>query len=168
VVHTSSVTSQHMARMKQALQRIKNDSIWMVGRSYSIKVNKPSVIAEYNEQMGWVDRHNRFRQDILGLHRVWKTKRWQTRIQLEMLGMALVDTFLLARKFIPKWESTDDDHESIFSMFLRTLVPQFNENINFKWSFGPKARCVQVLIGKRTVKERTQAGNLYAKQRRCQ
>jgi hypothetical protein len=41
--------------------------------------------------MGWVDRHNRFRQDILGLHRTWKTKRWQTRIQLEMIGMAVVD-----------------------------------------------------------------------------
>jgi hypothetical protein len=138
------------------------------GRSYNIKVNRPSIIAHYNEQMGWVDRHNRFRQDILGLHRVWKTKRWQTRIQLEMLGMALVDTFLLARKFIPKWATNDDEQESAFNMFLRALVPQFNDTIDLNRSSAQESRCVQVLIGKRTVAEGKQAGNMYAKQRRCQ
>jgi hypothetical protein len=37
---------------------------------------------------------------------------------------------LLAKKFIPKWKVHDYDNESVFKMFLRTLVPQFNESIN--------------------------------------
>jgi len=68
-----------------------------------------------------------------------------------MLGMALVDTFLLARKFIPKWEHNEDDHESVFNIFLRTLVPQFNESIDLNQAPDPEQRCVQVLIGKSTV-----------------
>jgi hypothetical protein len=65
-------------------------------RNYRIEINRPKVIATYQNHMGWVDRHNRFRQDILGLHVIWKTKRWQTRVQIEIFGMTLVDAFLLA------------------------------------------------------------------------
>jgi hypothetical protein len=50
--------------------------------------------------MGYIDRHNRFRQNILGLAKVWRTKKWQVRMVLEIFGMAVVDSFLLARKFI--------------------------------------------------------------------
>jgi hypothetical protein len=85
-----------------------------------------------------------------------------------MLGMALVDTYLPARKFIPKWAVNDEDQESAFNMYLRALVPQFNDTIDLNRSSAPEARCVQVLTGKRNVVEGKQADNTYAKQRRCQ
>ena len=122
--------------------------------------------------MGWVDRHNRFRQDILGLHRVWKTKRWQTRIQLEMIGMALVDTFLLCRKFQPQWRPNDCNTESAFWQFTRHLLPQISPAhaqplASLDHSGG--SSCCQVSIGKRTTKssEKGNVGKKYTSQARC-
>jgi hypothetical protein len=67
------------------------------GRNYRIDITHPKVIATYHNHMGWGDRHNRLRQDILGLHVIWETKRWRTRVQIEIFAMALVDAFLIAR-----------------------------------------------------------------------
>ncbi len=61
--------------------------------------------------MGWVDRDNRYRQGILGLHGIWKTKRWQTRIQLELLGVTLVDSFLASLQLLPKWRLEKDGEQ---------------------------------------------------------
>jgi hypothetical protein len=70
--------------------------------------------------MGWVDRHNRFRQDILGLHNIWKTKRWQTRVQIELMAMALVDAFL--RELLPKKSLTNPNRLSSDS-FVNCFLP---------------------------------------------
>jgi hypothetical protein len=43
--------------------------------------------------VGAVDRHIFYRQGIMRLHMTWKTKSWQTRVQLEILALALVDSF---------------------------------------------------------------------------
>ncbi len=72
------------------------------GTTYTIPIPRPAVIAKYQGEMGYVDRHNRFRQGILHLPNIWKTKRWQTRIQLEILGLTLVDSFLASRKLMPR------------------------------------------------------------------
>jgi hypothetical protein len=63
-------------------QRLDGD-----GRNFSIEIPRSKIIGEYHAHMGWVDRHNRFtsREDILGLHNIWKTKRWKTRMQIEIL-----------------------------------------------------------------------------------
>ena len=79
-------------------------------------------MAKYNQEMGSVDRHNFYRQGILKLHSTWKTKRWQTRIQLEILALTLVDTFLACRKLIPKWQD-ESDEESVFWKFVCQLLP---------------------------------------------
>jgi hypothetical protein len=61
------------------------------GINYTIPIPRPAVLAKYQGEMGYGDRHKFFRQGILHLANVWKTKRWQTRIQLEILGLTLVD-----------------------------------------------------------------------------
>ena len=78
------------------------------GRNYKIQVDRPRVIEDYQKNMGYVDRHNRFRQNILGMAKLWRTKKWQVRVILEVFGMALVDSFLLARKFVPRWQQADN------------------------------------------------------------
>ncbi len=117
------------------------------GRNYRIEINRPKVLVTYQHRMGWVDRHNRFRQDILGLHVIWKTKRWQTRVQIELFGMALVDAFLVARKFIPKWRHVDD-LESSFFCFLRELLPIIADNNEDLAARQVRSKCSQILIGK--------------------
>ena len=69
---------------------------------FCLKVPRTKIIQDYQENTGYVDCHNRFRQHILGLATVWKTTRWQTRVLQDIFGIALVDSYLLARKFMPK------------------------------------------------------------------
>ena len=79
------------------------------GRNYEIQVDRPRVVEDYQKHMGFVDRHNRYRQNILGLATLWRTKKWQVRVILEIFGMSLVDSFLLARKFVPRWKNAEDN-----------------------------------------------------------
>jgi hypothetical protein len=116
--------------------------------------------------MGWVDRHNRFRQDILGLQNIWKTKRWQTRIQIDLFAMALVDVFLIARKFLPRWKIFDDS-ESSFFRFLRELLPTVADGAETIEARRVRSKCSLMLIGKGTVKEGARKGESYAYQGRC-
>jgi hypothetical protein len=71
-----------------------------------------------------VDRHNRFRQGILQLRNIWTTRRWQTRIQLEILALSLVDdTFLACKTIMPKWQD-EGDEEGLYWKFVAVLIPQ--------------------------------------------
>lgn len=134
------------------------------GRNYYIRVPRPSLIEDYQKNFGWVDRHNRFRQNILGLHKVWKTKRWQTRFIYEFFGIVLVDAFLLARKFMARWKH-ECDEESIFWKFVRVLLPQFHdENLH---CVRELTKCRQVLIGKKEVQSGISKGRKIAIQARC-
>jgi hypothetical protein len=73
-------------------------------KNVSINIPRPSLIAKYQKEMGLVDKHNCFRQGILHLPNIWKTKRWQTRIQLEIRALTLVDSFLACKQIMPKWQ----------------------------------------------------------------
>jgi hypothetical protein len=138
------------------------------GRNYRIQVPRPKVIEDYAKEMGWVDRHNRYRQSMLGLSEIWKTKKWQCRIQLEVLAIAMVDAFLLARKFMCKWRGQPDT-EGVFWKFVRTLIPQLTQTPNISHNQPGEGHrgCVQILIGKSVVQSGEKKGQYYAKQGRC-
>jgi hypothetical protein len=55
--------------------------------NYKINIPRPHIIAKYQHGMGWVDRHNRYRQEILGLHKIWKTKRCRLVSKLNCLPL---------------------------------------------------------------------------------
>jgi hypothetical protein len=101
--------------------------------------------------MGYVDRHNNFRQGTLHLAKMWKTKRWQTKIQLELLGLTLVDAYLACRKIMPKWQDLDD-MESFFWQFVCTIIGQIDSRpVNEREREGedenPTQHCKHVSIG---------------------
>ncbi len=51
------------------------------GTNWLKEVPRPGIIAKYQGgKMGYVDRHNQFRQGYLHLAKFWKTSRWQTRM----------------------------------------------------------------------------------------
>ena len=135
------------------------------GRNYAIQVPRPSVIKDYQKNMGYVDRHNRFRQNLLGLHKLWRTKKWQVRVILDLFGIALVDSFLLARKFIPRWKDAEDT-ESVFWKYVMTLLPQVASEYEGRQTVS-LYKCEQVLIGKQKVETGKSAGRIVAKQMRC-
>jgi hypothetical protein len=124
------------------------------------------VIEDYQKNMGYVDRHNRYRQNILGLAKLWRTKKWQVRVILEVFGMALVDSFLLARKFIPRWQQADTS-DGIFWKYVTALLPQVaQEYDDIRQNFSQN-KCEQVLIGKTKVETGKSASRVVAKQMRC-
>jgi hypothetical protein len=131
-----------------------------------MKVPRTKIIEDYQKNMGYVDRHNRFRQSILGLATVWKTKRWQTRVLQDIFGIALVDSYLLARKFMPKWNLDASTQGSHFMKFVRTLLPQLADS-NEDPDVGPVTRCVQVKIGMKTILDGKQKGQKRPIQMRC-
>ena len=141
------------------------------GSTYLKEIPRPDVIAKYQAEMGYVDRHNRFRQGILHLAKVWKTRRWQTRIQLELLGMALVDAYLACRSIMPKWQNVSDE-DSIFWKFVHTVVSQIDERpmaerLREGEEDTPTLHCKHVAIGLYKVKAGTYKGSLKSKQARC-
>jgi hypothetical protein len=139
--------------------------------NFQINVPRPEILAKYNQEMGHVDRHNFYRQGILKLHSTWKTKRWQTRIQLEILAITLVDTFLACRKLIAKWRDEKDD-ESVFWKFVAHLIPQIDprpRNARTREDEGtePTAHCFQIRLGVKKTASGRNRGAERAIQGRC-
>ena len=148
-----------------ALKRRQRDN----GRTYKIPVDRPKIIEDYNKNMGYVDRHNRFRHDILGLAHVWRTKKWQTRMIVEIIGMVIVDTFLLARKFMPKYMNLGDE-ESTFWKFMEGLVPQIYPDREEGSSIAEpdnRVLCTQVKLPPYTISSGKYAGKIRTQQQRC-
>ena len=135
------------------------------GHNYNVAVKRPDVIARYQSDMGFVDRHNRFRHEMLGLHEIWKTKRWQTRIQIEMIAIAVIDTFLLARKFMPRYHDDANDETSAFWKFTRDLIVQLTRDRPPEDETS--SRCFQVATGKYVVQDGPNKGKKFSKQYCC-
>jgi hypothetical protein len=141
--------------------------------NYSINIPRPQIIAKYQHEMGWVDRHNRYRQGILGLHSIWKTKRWQTRIQLELLGVSLVDSFLACLHLLPKWrfEKEAEQEDSLFWKYVCVLIQQLDQTPrherNRENEVDPTATCVQIRLGQKRIMSGLHKGGLKAVQGRC-
>jgi hypothetical protein len=56
---------------------------------------------------------------------MWKTKRWETRMQTEVLGTSMVDAHLTCRWLMPKWRDREDC-ESSFLAFVNEVVLQID------------------------------------------
>jgi hypothetical protein len=141
------------------------------GTNFSKEVARPEIIAKYQGEMGFVDRHNQFRQGYLHLAKVWKTSRWQTRIQLELLGLSMVDAFLACRAHMPKWQHLGHD-ESIFWKFVHTVIGQIDsrpmsERVREGEDENPTFHCKHVPIGQYKVLSGTYKGSVKSKQARC-
>ena len=141
------------------------------GNNFLKSVPRPHLIAKYQGEMGYVDRHNQFRQGYLHLPKIWKTNRWQTRIQFELLGLTMVDAFLACRAQMPKWQNLDDD-KSIFWRFVHTVIGQIDPRpmsarVREGEEEDPTIHCKHVPLGQYRVTSGTYKGSLKSKQARC-
>jgi hypothetical protein len=59
--------------------------------------NVPKAAAIYYHSCGSIDRHNRYRQATLELEKKIQTKRWDARVNTSILGMIVVDAYLLMK-----------------------------------------------------------------------
>jgi hypothetical protein len=143
------------------------------GRNVSKDVPRPHILAKYQDEMGHVDRHNQYRQGLLHLAKIWKTKRWQTRVQFELLGLTIVDAFLACRYSMPKWKHDQSDEDSIFWKFVCTVITQLDARpMSARVRDGdapsnPVFHCKQSSMGQYRVKDGTYKNSLKTKQKRC-
>jgi hypothetical protein len=142
------------------------------GTNWLKQIPRPDTIAKYQGEMGYVDRHNQFRQGTLHLAKIRKTKRWQTRIQFELLGLTMVNAYLACRKLMPKWQGLDDMEESFFWKFVYTIIAQIdtrpaNERVREGEDENPTQHCKHVPLGQYKVTSGTYKGTLKSKQARC-
>jgi hypothetical protein len=141
--------------------------------NYKINILRPEIIAKYQQEMGWVDRHNRYRQGISGLHTIWKTKRWKTRIQLELPGVTLIDSFLACLNLLPKWRGERDDEQegSLFWKFVCALLKQLDRTPRHERTrediADPSGRCMQVRLGEKKIMSGVNKGTTRAVQGQC-
>ena len=142
--------------------------------NYRINIPRPHIIAKYQHEMGWVDRHNRYRQGIMGLHKIWKTKRWQTRIQIELLATSLVDSFLACTHLLPKWrqEKEHEQEDSVFWNFVCALLKQLDQTPRHERNredniVDPSSQCFQIRLGLKRVATGINKGTMRAVQGRC-
>ena len=142
------------------------------GTNYVKEVSRPHILAKYQDEMGHVDRHNQFRQGLLHLAKTWKTKTWQTRIQLELLGLTLVDAFLACRACMPQWKAMPD-HESVFWKFAQAVITQLDsrpasERVTREdEEADPTFNCKHVSMGRYKIATGPYRGHLKMKQSRC-
>jgi len=59
-----------------------------------ISLEQPHLVEQYYKFCAIVDRHNRCRQDSLGMERALETKSWHKRFITSLISMLLVDAFL--------------------------------------------------------------------------
>jgi hypothetical protein len=114
------------------------------GTTWLKAIHRPHIIiAKYQSEMGYVDRHNQFRQAYLHLPKIWKTHRWQTRIQLELFGLSMVDAFLACRAQMPKWQNLDEE-KTIFWRFVHAVIVQIQDRC--LQELGKEKKKIQPLI----------------------
>jgi hypothetical protein len=92
------------------------------------------------------------------------------RIQLEILGLTLVDSFLACRKLMVCWQE-EDDEESIFLKFVAVLLPQIDSRGRDDLFREPDeahgAQCHMIRLGNKRTIDGAHREELRAVQMRC-
>jgi hypothetical protein len=70
------VTTHDVTTLGKPTPKRRQDKL---GTNWLKEIPRPDVIAKYQKEMGYVDRHNNYTQGTLHLAKFWKTTRWQTR-----------------------------------------------------------------------------------------
>ncbi len=81
----------------------------------------PKAAEEYYDACGMIDRHNRSRQDNLQLERKLGTKEWHRRVNFTILGMIVVDTWLVWKGIHGEAAETEKD-------FYRAMAEELIDN----------------------------------------
>ena len=92
------------------------------GSNYFKLVDRPVALQHFYDACGSIDQHNRHRQHLLKLEKIWRTHRWQTRVLYAvMVGMVTVDAHLMCAHLLP--DRNSDTKESMAG-FVAKLVAQ--------------------------------------------
>ena len=66
-----------------------------VTRAEELSIRIPAICEQYYETCSQIDRHNRSRQDDLGLEKKFEVKEWSMRVNTSLLAIYIVDAWKL-------------------------------------------------------------------------
>lgn len=103
ITNTSSLCSgQPYTRIRwRQLQPVETQEL---PERVELTIDQPEAAEVYYDTCGKIDLHNRRRHDTLRLERKLEVKDWSKRVNLTILGMIIVDSFLLYSQLIDKHE----------------------------------------------------------------
>ncbi len=90
---------------------------------------------------------------------------------MEILAIALVDSFLACTKLLPQWVHETKDEESVFWKFVCSLVEQLDTRPRHELAreeeADPTLHCIQVRLGTKRISSGLNKGERRPIQGRC-
>ena len=125
------------------------------GANYWIDVKRVSVLGTYYKAAGVIDQHNRYRQYLLKLEKIWRTTNWQKRIFMSMIGTTVVDAYLAWKyhRGLPASDEQEDSSGGFSSRFLSftaSVIKQLDPQPTGAINQGATLGCRRVRIGSST------------------
>jgi len=99
-----------------------------------IEIDQPEAAELYYSACGKIDQHNRHRQAGLMLETKLKTMNWHTRMNLTLLGMVIVDSFLLMQGCHGSSKAMDQ------RLFYEKLAEELIDNTHDTVGLRPRKR----------------------------
>ena len=111
------------------------------GSNFYKLVNRPEALQRFYEACGAIDQHNRHRQHLLKLEKIWSTKRWNTRVLYSiMVGMVTVDAHLMSAHMLP--DRNSDSKESMARFVAKLAAQMMPEDVPRAPSASPAVSLV--------------------------
>jgi hypothetical protein len=85
------------------------------GNVHERQVEQPDIISNFYASSNIIDRHNQLRQDLLALEEKWATQDCYFHLTVTLIGMAVTDSFLLA-KYHGIIENSKQNENSVMSI----------------------------------------------------
>jgi hypothetical protein len=150
------------------------------GSNFYKYVNRPEALQRFYEACGAIDQHNRHRQHLLKLEKIWQTKRWQTRFLYSIVvGMVTVDAHLMCAHVLPDRHSDSKESMARFVAKLTaqmmpepiprapTASPAVSSISSLSTASDPGPGCHLEKIGRKLIVEGKNAGKFRPGDGRC-
>jgi Transposase IS4 len=130
-------------------------------------VPQPKAAEVYYSACGMIDRHNRARQDTLGLEGKLETHDWAIRVNMTIFAMTVVDTWLAYSQCTETQKSQKDFYTVNVRGRRNPGPPGMSPTLFERASGGPRAGCFAHLTPTKKRKRKDGVDTPYALQGRC-
>ena len=94
-----------------------------------LTIQQPKVTEIYYSTCGKINQHNRRRADTLMIDKKIETKQWDKRINLSILGMIFVDSFLVYKQLI----DVNANEGDFYALLAEEMIDNNYDSMNLRW-----------------------------------
>ena len=93
---------------------------------HTFSIDQPLATQLYYDTCGKIDLHNRRRHDTLRLEKKLEVKDWSKRVNLSILGMTIVDSFLLYSQLVDQ----DEKEPDFYTLLAEELIDNTYDSVS--------------------------------------